>query len=142
MFNLLQEIDVFENTWALVVEDDAHDLFAVTRLLQELHIQYKRNTTGKDVAQKARDMQPRPHVILLDMDLPDADTYDICGAIHSDDVLANIPVVALGGPGWKGDEASLKACGFAGFIRKPLPRKYFAHLLQDILDGKTLWSEG
>jgi CheY-like chemotaxis protein len=141
MIMLLQEIDVFENTWALVVEDDAHDLFAVTRLLQELHIQYKRNTTGKDVAQKAREMQPRPNVILLDMDLPDADTFDICGAIHSDDVLANIPVVAVGSSQWRGDEGSLKDCGFAGFIRKPLPRKHFAHLLQDILDGKSIWSE-
>jgi CheY-like chemotaxis protein len=141
MIMLLQETEVFENTWALVVEDDAHDLFAVTRLLQELRIQYKRNTTGKDVAQKAREMQPRPNVILLDMDLPDADTFDICGAIHSDDVLANIPVVAVGSTHWRGDEGSLKDCGFAGFIRKPLPRKHFAHLLQDILDGKSIWPE-
>jgi|GEM_PF-1000977 len=141
MVTLFREITVLENTWALVVEDDAHDLFAVTRLLQELHIQYKRNTTGRDVAQKAREMQPHPDVILLDLDLPDANTFDICDALHSDDVLANIPVVAIGGAGWMGNSESLRDCGFAGFIRKPLPRKQFGQLLQAILDGKSIWSD-
>jgi len=140
MIPFFQEIAVLENTWALVVEDDAHDLFAITRLLQELHVQYKRNTTGKDVARKAREMQPRPDIILLDMDLPDANTFDICGDLHSDEVLSTIPVVAIGSAKWCAAEADLRACGFAGFIRKPLPRKSFGQLLQHILDGKVIWS--
>jgi CheY-like chemotaxis protein len=136
---LLQEFTVIENAWALVVEDDAHDLLALTRLLQELHVQFKRNTTGKDVAQKARDMQPRPDVILLDMDLPDASTFDICDDIHSDEVLATIPVIAIGESKWASLENSLQACGFSGFICKPVPRKQFGQLLQDILNGKSVW---
>ncbi|MBZ0287143.1 MAG: response regulator [Anaerolineae bacterium] len=142
MATLLQEYTVLENSWALVVEDDAHDLLAVTRLLQELRVQYKRNTTGKDVALKARTMQPRPDIILLDMDLPDASTFDICEAIHSDDMLAAIPVVAIGDRKWTAYEHSLQACGFAGFICKPLPRRHFGQLLQDVLDGKAVWSGG
>jgi CheY-like chemotaxis protein len=141
MITLLQEITVFENTWALVVEDDAHDLFAITRLLQGLHVQFKRNTTGKDVAQKAREMNPRPAIILLDMDLPDASPFDICDAIHSDEVLSTIPVVAIGSSQWLSEEDNLKSCGFAGFIAKPLPRKHFGSLLQDILNGKSVWSD-
>jgi CheY-like chemotaxis protein len=141
MITFTQEIGVFENTWALVVEDDAHDLLAVTQLLKELRIQFKRNTTGKDVALKAREMQPRPDIILLDMDLPDADTFDICGAIHSDDLLANIPIVALGSPKWTEYKTALQGCGFAGFISKPLPRKCFGQLIQDVLDGKFVWSD-
>ena len=137
---LLQEFTVIENAWALVVEDDAHDLLALTHLLQELHVQFKRNTTGKDVAQKARAMQPRPDIILLDMDLPEASTFDICGDIHSDEILKSIPVVAIGDKKWAAYEHSLQACGFVGFICKPLPRKQFGQLLQDILDGKTVWS--
>lgn len=141
MITTLQERAVFENTWALVVEDDAHDLFAVTRLLQGLQIAYKRNTTGRDVAEKARAMQPRPDIILLDMDLPEANTFDICDAIHSDEVLARIPVVAIGSSKWAGIEDELKTCGFAGFIHKPLPRKHFGQLLQKILDGESIWSD-
>ena len=137
---LLQEFTVIENAWALVVEDDAHDLLALTRLLQELHVQFKRNTTGKDVAQKARDMQPRPDIILLDMDLPDASAFDICEDIHSDEVLASIPVIAIGESKWASLENSLQTCGFSGFICKPVPRKQFGQLLQDILNGKSVWS--
>jgi CheY-like chemotaxis protein len=137
---LLQESTVIENAWALVVEDDAHDLLALTHLLQELHVQFKRNTTGKDVALKARTMQPRPDVILLDMDLPDASPFDICDDIHSDEVLATIPVVAIGEIKWASLEHSLQACGFSGFICKPLPRKQFGQLIQDILNGKSVWS--
>lgn len=140
MATLLQEHIVLENAWALVVEDDAHDLLALTHLLQELHVQYKRNTTGKDVAQKAREMQPQPDVILLDMDLPDASTFEICEAIRADGALASIPVVALGYGQWTAYENSLQASGFTGFICKPLPRKQFAHLLQAVLDGKSVWS--
>jgi CheY-like chemotaxis protein len=140
MNTFFQEIAVLENTWALVVEDDAHDLFAITRLLQELQVQFKRNTTGKDVALKAREMHPRPDIILLDMDLPDASTFDICDAIHSDDILSTIPIVAIGSAKWCSSQQALRSCGFAGFIQKPLPRKNFGHLLQEILDGKTIWS--
>jgi CheY-like chemotaxis protein len=140
MTTLLQEYAVLENTWALIVEDDALDLVALTRLLQELHVQFKRNTTGKDVVEKARAMQPRPDIILLDMDLPDASTFDICTSIHSEAVLADIPVVALGDSKWADYEHSLRACGFSGFICKPLPRKQFGQLLQDILDGKPVWA--
>jgi CheY-like chemotaxis protein len=87
---MFKELVLTKNASALVVEDDALNLVAITNLLKELNIQYKRNTTGMDVLQQARAMQPLPDVILLDMDLPYSTPYTICTAIRSDSLLAHI----------------------------------------------------
>ena len=80
------------NRFALVVEDDAHNLMAIMSILKGMDIQFKRNTTGADVAQQARKLQP--DFILLDMDLPDGDSFDICDSIQADPMTNHIPVIA------------------------------------------------
>jgi CheY-like chemotaxis protein len=126
---------VFENLWALIVEDDAHCLIAVTSILKELGIQYKRNTTGARVVEQARHMNPKPHFILLDMDLPKGDPLAICQALREDRRLAQIPVIAMS---YRADVLiRIKAAGFAGGLLKPLPRKQVGPLLKRILSGEV-----
>lgn len=124
-------------TWALVVEDNALHLVAVTTLLKELNISYKRNTTGIDVAQQARAMQPLPDLILLDMDLPYSDSVAICQSIQSVPALKQIPVVAMGGDEWLGRWSHLRAKGFSGFIHKPLSHKQFKETVETMLSAQS-----
>ncbi len=128
-----------ENTWALVVEDDALHLIAVTMLLKELQLPYKRNTTGLNVLQQTRAMSPRPGIILLDMNLPYENSFTICMAIRSDPALVRVPVIAMGGREWLDRRQELRARGFTAVVEKPLSRKQFKGLLQAILAGKPGW---
>jgi two-component system cell cycle response regulator DivK len=125
------------NKLALVVEDDALNLVAISSLLNRMRIRYKRNTTGAQVVQQAQYMNP--DFILLDMDLPDGDPFMICEAIHADPSLRHIPVIATG------DESVLfkslpriRASQFAGYIPKPVCQKDLDGLLHSVLGAKLV----
>ena len=137
----VEEQHVSNHLWGLVVEDDAHNLMAVTAIFKELGIRYKRNTTGAQVEQQLQMMRPLPNFILLSMDLAERDPIAICQSIRFDPVLSRIPVVAMGGAASLYRQPQLKAYGCAGFLLKPLPRKQFGLLLQRILAGEQVWQE-
>lgn len=125
--------------WAFVVEDDALSLVAIGSLLRDLEICYKRNTTGGDVVAKVEAMARRPDFILLDMDLPDGDPFEILNALKSSEKLASIPVIAIADDPAIGKLPATKRAAFAGFIAKPLPRREFGDLLERILGGERVW---
>ena len=127
--------------WGLVVEDDAHSLIAVTAIFKELGIQYKRNTTGAQVAHQLHTMHPKPNFILISMDLSEGDPFAICQAIRRDPLLARIPVIAMGSVNAIGLQPQLKVCGCVGFLLKPLPRKQLGRLIARILAGEEIWQE-
>lgn len=84
---------LIETKRVLVIEDDAHDLYVITAMLRKMGVTIKRNTTGAHVLEQARDLQP--HLILLDLDLPEAEALDVRRALAADERLQGVPVVAL-----------------------------------------------
>jgi two-component system cell cycle response regulator DivK len=136
LLEVVLEFSVSPDRWAFIVEDDAHNLHAISNLLKDMGISYKRNTTGQDVPDKVRSMQPRPSFLLLDMDLPLGDPFDILEALKADPDLAEIPVIAMADDARLGEHPHMRSAGFAGFIGKPLPRKDFNELLEGWLSGQ------
>jgi len=136
LLEVVLEFSVSPDRWAFVVEDDAHNLHAISNLLKDMGISYKRNTTGQDVPDKVRSMQPRPTFLLLDMDLPLGDPFDILEALKADPDLAEIPVIAMADDARLGEQPQVRLAGFAGFVGKPLPRKHFNDLLERALSGE------
>lgn len=123
---------------ALIVEDDAHSLMAISSMFNEMGIKFKRNTTGADVIQQALTMNPRPNFILLDLDLPQGDPFEICNMLRSDDDLANIPVIAITDQTVEYLLSQVKGVEFSACLPKPLPRKQFGMLLQEIMAAEAL----
>ncbi len=130
---------MLENKWALVVEDDAHSLVAISSLLRDLGVQFKRNTTGANVSEQMRTMTPSPNFILLDIDLAGGDAFVINQRIQSDPTLRQIPVIALGSTDDFPLRQQMQRAGFAALILKPIPRRRFADLLERILGGDQVW---
>jgi CheY-like chemotaxis protein len=125
---------------ALVIEDDAHSLNAISNLLREQGIRFKRNTTGANVLQQLREMHPRPDFILLDLNLPQADSFDISSSIRHDPDLSDIPIICLGDAEAAQAVERAQQSGCHSFLTKPLPRRQFARMLRRILDGEQLWA--
>jgi CheY-like chemotaxis protein len=125
--------------WALVVEGDAHSLIAIGAILRDLGIDFKRNTTGVDVIDKLAMMRPRPDFILLDLDLPHGDAFEIIQSLKSHRPFAAIPVIAIADEIRPSILVDLQKTGFAGFINKPLPRRQFGQLLEQVLAGQPVW---
>ena len=130
---------MFDNCWALVVEADAHSLIAISALLRGLGIRYKRNTTGSAVVEQALVMQPRPAFVLLDLDLPHGDAFQIMAALKSHPTLTSTPVIAIAEDSAMSLAPRTRHAGFSGFLPKPLPRRNLGALLERIIDGEQIW---
>lgn len=126
--------------WALIIEDDAHSLRAISDILHEQGIEFKRNTTGANVLERLRKMHPRPDFILLDIDLPQADSFDIVATIHRDRNLRGIPIICLGEDVTDQLVERAQQSGCHSFLTKPLPRHQFANMLDKILSGEQFWA--
>jgi len=126
---------LLEDKWALVVENDAHSLVAISSILRDLGIHFKRNTTGVNVIEQICAMNPRPDFVLLDIDLPHSAAFSINLHIQSDPLLRAIPVIAVGSVIDFAVRQRLHHDGFATFVLKPLPRRQFGNLVQRILGG-------
>lgn len=128
-----------ENVWALVVEDDAHSLMAISTILRELGIAFKRNTTGMNVIPQLHAMSTRPHFILLDTSLPLIDSFELISYIRRDPQLCTIPIICLSDTHSSEDVERARKGSCNGLIHKPLPRRQFADLIRRLLNGEQLW---
>lgn len=74
--------------------------------------------TRADVVEQIR-RPPRPDLILLDVELPDADGFHILHKVREHPVLQRVPVIMLTGKATRGDVIRGLALGADGYITKP-----------------------
>lgn len=130
---------MLQDKWALIIEDDAHSLVAISSILRDLGIRFKRNTTGLNVAEQMRAMHPAPDFVLLDVELTIADAAIILRRIQADTQVRGIPVIAYGANQDFSVRQRLKHAGYAAYLSKPLPRRQLGEVVQRVLDGETVW---
>lgn len=126
------------NTYALVVERDAHSLVAITSLLRDLGVSFKRNTNGTNVIGQIDAMSDKPDIILLNLDLPDGESFAICEAIRQRSGIGDIPIIATTNQTSPDLRKRAQASGFTGLVPKPLPKKIFGSLVDNALNGRVV----
>jgi signal transduction histidine kinase len=77
----------------LIVDDSAADRALLRTILGRAGYSVHEVMTGRDVVQKAREI--RPHIIVLDLNLPDMDGFAVCRAIRGDNEIHGVPVLIL-----------------------------------------------
>jgi PAS domain S-box-containing protein len=77
-----------EKTTILVVSEAGR--YATARTLREGGFSVIEVSTGNEALKEAR---LRPHLIVLDIDIPDIDGYDVCRRLKADPVTSSIPVI-------------------------------------------------
>ena len=78
---------------------------------------------GRRGLQCARELQPE--LILLDMQLPDFDGYQVLQQLRADPLTAHIPCIALSANAMDGDMRRAIAAGFLAYWTKPIDFKSF-----------------
>ena len=68
----------------------------------------------------------RPHLILMDVQLPGVDGLSFTRTLKQDEKMAAIPVVALTALAMLGDRERTLEAGCAGYISKPINTRTFA----------------
>ena len=103
----------------LLVEDDPATLAATKRLLERAHLRCETAATGSDGLQLARAL--RPHLVLLDLALPDGSGTEVLRQIRADPDLESVSVVFLTSAKTPPDTRSPGVEGGAdGFISRPV----------------------
>ncbi|MDZ4766168.1 MAG: response regulator [Chloroflexota bacterium] len=122
-----------EKMFVLVVESDAICLLAMSSALDALGVRCKRNTSGARVIEQVRAMNPRPQIILIDLDLPQGDPLAIAEALRMDSTTAFIPVIVVSSDA---DYARLSRHHqklFAGHLSRPVARGALNALVRPLI---------
>ncbi len=101
----------------LMVDDEAFNIMVVTAALGDTY-----QLLSAENGYQALEMLERYDIdlILLDIQMPEMDGYELCQRIKSDDRLANIPVIFLTGKTEIIDETYGLSLGAADYLIKPI----------------------
>src|SRR6266581_3852833 len=81
-------------------------------------------------------VREEPALILLDVNLPGIDGYEVVAVIKSFPAFANTPVVALTAYAMEGDRQRTLVAGCDGYIQKPIDVDTFPRQVEEFLRGK------
>jgi len=95
--------------------------------------------TAKD-AEHAQDVLKtfRPDLILMDLQLPGMDGFELTRLLKADASLAGVKIVALTAYAMKGDEHKAFAAGCDGYIAKPIDTRTLPGLVAAYLAGESV----
>lgn len=131
----------------LLVEDNPGDVLLVKEAIREVNSREKVHVAVHVAETGAKAMEclhqkggfeefPRPHLIILDLNLPVMDGYEVLDKIKKSENLRRIPVVVLTAS--RADKDVLKSYNLHAncYIIKPVDQKSFAGLVETI---ETFW---
>jgi two-component system cell cycle response regulator DivK len=116
---------------ALLVEDNENNRYLLTLLLNHAGLTVVVAENGESGLELARSEQP--DVILMDIQMPQMDGYEVAAHLKSDAELAHIPIVGVSSFAMPGDRDKAMKMGFAGYIEKPVDPEHFAETVLSIL---------
>jgi signal transduction histidine kinase/ActR/RegA family two-component response regulator len=124
----------------LYVEDNPSNIALMRHVIAALGgIHLHVAETGHEGLALARDL--RPDVILLDINLPGLDRFELKARLDEDPLTRGLPVLALSASAMPGDIRRGRAAGFREYLTKPLDIPVLARALNRALVETTRENE-
>jgi signal transduction histidine kinase len=118
----------------LYVEDNRENRMLVRAILEAEGYAIVEAEDGLSGVEAA--VREEPSLILLDVNLPGIDGYEVVAVLKSFPALANTPVVALTAYAMEGDRQRTLVAGCDGYIQKPIDVDTFPRQVEEFLHGK------
>jgi signal transduction histidine kinase len=115
----------------LHIEDDPANRLLVRKLLAAEGMQVVDAETGLEGVRRA--LEIRPDLVLIDLNIPDLDGFEVALRLRGDPTTAGTPLVAITA---EGDRDTSLAVGCDGFIQKPIQARKFADEVRAYLAGR------
>jgi signal transduction histidine kinase len=114
----------------LHIEDDPRNRLLVRKLLAADGHEVIDATDGLEGVRTALTM--RPDLVLVDLNIPGLDGYEVTLRLRGEPSLRGVPIVAITA---EGDRDTSFAVGCDGFIQKPIDARSFPSLVRRYLSG-------
>lgn len=129
----VKEVKVIEGKpLVLVVEDNLDNMLTVKALLED-NYEILEAYNGKQAIEMTE--KHHPHLVLMDISLPEMNGIDAFKEIRSNARLQNIPVIALTASAMINDREAIMVHGFDDYIAKPIDEKEFFKTIKETLYG-------
>ena len=102
----------------LVIEDNEQNLYLISFILEKNGYQVIPARDGREGIDLAG--QVKPALIILDIQLPVMDGYEVARQLSGNTETQDIPIVAVTSHAMVGDREKTIAAGCTGYIEKPI----------------------
>jgi CheY-like chemotaxis protein len=121
----------------LIVDDDEGQVEVLATRFKRQGFQTVTATRGRDGIKRAR--EDGPHLVLLDLRLPDIDGMQVCRELTDDPATCSLPVIILSGMERPDIIRRSRAAGCLYFVRKPYDPNALLVLVERALDEAANW---
>ena len=108
-----------EKARILIVDDVPANIYLLEEVLEGGGYDLDVAMDGPTVLKKVK-IEPRPDLILLDIQMPGMDGYEICRRLKDDEQTCDIPIIFVTVKDSEQDEEQGLAAGAVDYITKPL----------------------
>jgi two-component system cell cycle response regulator DivK len=115
----------------LVVEDQEDNMQIVRDLLVSANYQLIEAENGEQAL--AAVTKRRPDLILMDIQIPIIDGYEVTRRIKADPALRSIPIIAVTSHALSGGEEKARAAGCDDFVPKPYSPRHLLAKIREFL---------
>ena len=115
----------------LIVEDNEQNIYLETFMLEQQGfdvIQARNGQQGLELA-----VSEQPDLILLDIQLPVMDGYEVARRLKQAMETKSIPIAAVTSYAMAGDREAVLAAGCEGYIEKPIDPDLFVEQVRSVL---------
>jgi two-component system, cell cycle response regulator DivK len=107
----------------LVVEDNDNNLYLIRFILEKSGYDVIEAKEGAAAVEMA--LAERPHLIIMDIQLPDINGLEVTKRIRAAETGREVPIVALTSYAMIGDKERALDAGCTGYIEKPIDPERF-----------------
>jgi two-component system, cell cycle response regulator DivK len=118
----------------LIIEDNEQNMYMLSYLLESNNYEVHQSFNGAHGIVLANEIQP--DIILLDIQLPEMDGYDVARNLRKKDVFKEIPIIAVTSYAMTGDREKVYEAGADGYIEKPIDPDSFIAQLEVFISNK------
>jgi CheY-like chemotaxis protein len=113
---------------ALIIEDNEQNMYMLSFLLEKNNYEVLQAFNGLEGIKAAK--EGLPDVILLDIQLPEMDGYQVAQELRKSRDLSHILIIAVTSHAMVGDREKVMAAGANGYIEKPIDPDNFIQKME------------